>query len=97
LSAGWRRGEHDAEERILVNVHDPDFARAAVLTGRYLSAENADLAATTKLVKRLRSLNVNYRRPAAHDEVVEAAIWSEGRARVLGEGGILTEIVEALP
>lgn len=82
LSSAWGQGDLDAEERILASVRDPDFARAAVLTGRFLSAEGADRAGITKLVKWLRNLNQNYRRPSAHDEVVEAATWSQGRTRI---------------
>jgi len=79
LAAAWANGEDDAEQRILGTITDPDFARAALLTGRFLSGSSTDLQEIANLVKRLRSLNVKFRRPSAHDEVVEAGVWSEGR------------------
>ena len=96
LATAWGQGEHDAEERVLANISDPSFARAAFVTGRYLEAVGVDLDKIKALVRRLRSLNVKYRRPSAHDEVVEATVWSEGRTRILGQDGILSNVVEAL-
>jgi hypothetical protein len=89
---------HDdaAIQRILASL-DPNAARAATLTGGYLTSTSTDLARMKKVLGRLRGLNIKYRRPAAHDEVVEAQVWSDGRNTVLGRQGLLSEIVESWP
>lgn len=100
---GWRiararsRDDHAAEERILADLDDEDAARRAVLTAQYLGAQSANLPSVKKLLGRLRGVNIKYRRPSAHDEVVEAGPWAEGRGRILGREGLLSQIVESLP
>lgn len=86
----------DAEARALGSIRDPNFALAAKLTGLYLQQTNQDLVAIAALVNRLRKLNLEFRRPAAHDEVVEAATWSAGRSLILGTDGILSQLLRVL-
>lgn len=86
----------DAESRALGSIRNPDYALAAKLTGEYFEASGISLESVAALVKRLRKLNVEFRRPAAHDEVVEASSWSAGRSLMLGADGVLSQIVKTL-
>lgn len=68
------------------------FIQAAMLTGRYGSLP--DLCQTTD---DLRRLNVEYRIPAAHRDVVRQNVWMNGRALVLDPStGLLARLSRAL-
>lgn len=70
-------------------------------TGRYLSAELARKPAVKqdqlwRMTGELRRINVDFRIPAAHREVVSQALWAEGRRLILdATTGVLAKLVNA--
>lgn len=82
---------------LVAGAYTPSQGRGVVLIGRWLLDAELDLTAIKKLLKDLRQLNEKFRRPAAHDRVVEADEWSQGRALILGHEKVLDALVAAFP
>jgi hypothetical protein len=69
-----------------------DFIRSAMSSGRF-----GDLAALSRLTGDLRQLNVRYRIPAAHRDVVSHDLWVAGRDLVVNPAtGLLVRLARAL-
>jgi hypothetical protein len=70
---------------------------AAKLVGREIDARGLDRMQLADVAEALRLVNVRYRIPAAHREIVDQALWQGGRLAILRpESGLLSRLLNVL-